>query len=310
MGSELDVVVPHYGSIELTRHCVESVLAARLALRCIVVDNGGAGEASAAFGPDVTVLSSEQNLGYGAACNRGAAAGDAPLVLFLNNDVFARTGAVERLARFMREQAGHAAAGACLVDPGTDRPQVGFAMRGYPALAQQIAMLVGLERYWPSNPISRRTVMLDFDYGRTQDVETQPAGACLIVRRSEFEAIGGFDEGFFFWFEDVDLLARLRARGPIAYVHDAVFEHVGGASWTKLPRPEVVVHRYSGLLRYFDKHQPLLKRLALRGAVGALAALRAAVLLPVAPARGRAYASVLQMSLRPARARGVRGGPH
>ena len=50
--------------------------------------------------------------------------------------------------------------------------------------------------------------MLHFDYARTQELSAQPAGACLLVRRVDFEEIGGFEERFFYWFEDVDLVQR------------------------------------------------------------------------------------------------------
>jgi GT2 family glycosyltransferase len=140
--------------------------------------------------------------------------------------------------------------------------------------------------------------MLDFDYRRTQDLDSQPAGACLLVPRRHFEAIGGFDEGFFFSFEDVDLLLRLGERGPIAFVHDAVFEHVGGASWRKWPRHQVILSRYPSLLRFFAKHRPRSEQVVLRVAVGALGALRTVGWLPFSPERAHAYARVVGLAIR------------
>ena len=176
----------------------------------------------------MTVVRNETNVGYARACNEGAAAGQGELILFLNSDAVARAGAVDRLADALVALPLHSAATGRLVHLGTDTPQVGFALRRFPTVSAQVALLVGLERYWPSNPISRKQLMLDFDYDRTQDVEAQPAGACLLVRRSVFDALDGFDEEFFYWFEDIDLVRRLRERGPIRYVHDATFEHAGG----------------------------------------------------------------------------------
>ena len=80
--------------------------------------------------------------------------------------------------------------------------------------------------------------MLGFDYERTQELTAQPAGACLLIRRADFEAVGGFDDEFFYWFEDIDIIRRLQGRGKIGYVHDAVFDHVGGASFAQWSRPD------------------------------------------------------------------------
>lgn len=157
--------------------------------------------------------------------------------------------------------------------------------------------MTGLERRWPHNPVSRRQSLRDFDFSRTQNIDAQPAGACLMCRRSAFEAIGGFGEGFFYWFEEVDLLRRLHERGRIGYVHDALFEYLGGMTFDQCSRPEVIVARYQGLLRYSRKHHPPRELLALRVVVAALALLRPVPLALVDRPRARAYAQILRLAL-------------
>ncbi len=305
MPGGLDVVIVSFNTEDLTLRCLGSLRAAAVAadtpVRLIVVDNAssdGSPDAIAADFPDVDLIRSATNLGYAAAVNRGAASGDAEWILILNTDVFARPEALERLVDFARTHPEHVAASGLLVDVGTNDPQLGFAVRSYPTLAQQLALLTGLERYWPSNPVSRRAHVAGFDFARTQDIDVQPAGACLLVPRRDFDAVGGMDEAFFFWFEDVDLLLRLRARGPIGYVHDSVFEHVGGASWGKWNRPQVILSRYRSLLRFFAKHKPRSQQLVLRTAVVVLGAMRAVAWLPFARDRARAYAEVVRLGLR------------
>lgn len=301
---EVDVVIATRDTREITlrsvRAAVEDDGRDGLAVRCVLVDN-----ASADGTPDVVeerfarvrVIRNEADQGFGRACNQGARAGRAEYLLVMNSDVFARPGAIARLVRFLAADHGLVAASGRLVDVGTDRPQAGFAMRGYPTLAGQLALLLGLERLWPSNPISSSLLLLDFAYERTQDVDAQPAGACLLVRRADYEAVGGFDESFHYWFEDVDFLRRLSTRGRIAYCHEATFEHIGGASFAHWSRPQVVQARYHGLLTYFEKHHARSEVIALRVAIAVLAAARAAVLWPVAPARARAYGAVLARAL-------------
>jgi GT2 family glycosyltransferase len=269
-------------------------------LRCIVVDNGssdGTHEAVGSAFPDAQVVRHSKNVGFGQAVNEGARAGRGAYVLILNSDVVARPGAVGRLVAYLECNESCAVVAGQLVHEGSDQPQVGFAIRGFPSLAGQVALLTGLERYWPHNPVSLRQSFLDFDYGRTQEIHAQPAGACLMCRRDDFEAVGGFDETFYYWFEDVDLVHRLAARGTIAYVHEAVFEHLGAATFGQWDRPAVVVARYHGLLRYFDKHHPGREALALRGVVALLAALRAVPLMLVDRRLARAYARVVALAL-------------
>lgn len=290
----VDIVIVTRDTREAVLNCSRSVSEVNSLARCIVVDNGstdGTQSELADRAPHVHVIRNDVSESFARSCNRGAAAGSAPFVLFLNSDTVAHEGAVDRLATFLQEHPAHVVAAGALVDPGTLRPQVGFAIRGYPTLVAQVALLVGLERVWPANPASRRQLMRDFDYGTTQDINAQPAGACILCRRSAFEAERGFDEQFELWFEDVDLLLRLRQRGRIAYVHDALFAHVGGLSVAARPRAELVHARYAGLLRYFKKHRPPVEYLAIRATVLAVASVRGLAVLPVDRSRASAYAA-------------------
>jgi N-acetylglucosaminyl-diphospho-decaprenol L-rhamnosyltransferase len=275
----VDVVIVTRDTRELTLPCVESVVSSRSAeveIACTVVDNAsadGTAEAVEAGWPRVRVIRNVANAGYGTACNQGLRGGAGEHVLILNSDIVARPDAIRRLVGFLDANPGHVVAGGRLVDPGSGRVQVGHNVRRFPTLWSQAALLLGLERHWPSNPISRSALGLDLDYERTQDVD-QPAGACLACRRSAFDAVGGFDEGFYYWYEDVDLIRRLRDLGRVAYVQDAVFEHVKGATFAHWRHPEAMVSWYSGVLRYFARHRPPLERFAIRVLVGVTAALR------------------------------------
>lgn len=300
---KIDAVVVTRNTRELTLRCAESIVAADgergCEIGCTVVDNAstdGTAEALAERFPEVRVLRNSVNAGYGRACNQGLEGGDGDLVLILNSDVFARPGSIATLAEFLEAHTDHVVAGARLVDPGSERVQIGHVVRAYPRLSAQLFQMLGLERRWPGNPVSRRYLMLDLDYSRTQDVE-QPPGSCLAIRRSDFDAVGGFDDGFFYWYEDVDLVKRLSERGRVAYVSEATLEHVGGASFDAWGRPESIEAWYPSLFRYFDKHHSLPERLALRALAAGLAAVRAVAYAFYDREKARACVRVLRVAL-------------
>lgn len=288
----VDVVIVSRNTREATLRAAGSVADSSWLEELVMVDNGssdGSAQAVRNAIPAAVVLEPDEELAFGAACNLGARHGSAELVLFLNSDAAARAGALDRLAERLLGTPGAVAATGRLVSPGTNEAQVGFAIRGFPTLGGQLALLVGLERHWPANPISRRQLALGFDYDSTHEIQDQPAAACLLCRRVVFEELGGFDETFAFWFEDVDLARRLRQRGTILYVHDAVFDHDGGLSVRARPAHELIPARYAGLVRYFDKHGSRVDRATIRAA--ALTAGCARALAALAARRGREAAA-------------------
>lgn len=270
---ELDVVIVTFDTREVTLSCLER-LSDPPAGRAIVVDNGstdGTAGAVAAAHPAATVVRLERGVGFAEACNRGAAVGVAPLVLFLNSDVLARPDAVDHLVGALRADPRAVAAGGRLVDPGTDDTQPAYAPQPYPGLGVLLARVTGLELLRRSGPdpallAERGTIACD-----------QPAGACFLVDRAAFAAVGGFDEHFWFWYEDVDLARRLRARGTLLHVGGAVFEHLGGGTFAAWGRERGLRSRLHGIVRYAAVHLPRAQRvvlgltLALSGSLRAIA---------------------------------------
>src|SRR6185503_17443031 len=104
----------------------------------------------------------------------------------------------------------------------------------------------------------------------------QPAGACLLVRRDVFAAIGGFDERFWFWYEDVDLARRLHERGVLLHVGGAVFEHLGGGTFAAWGRERGLRSRLLGIAHYAEVHLQRGERAVLGLALAASGAVRAA----------------------------------
>jgi GT2 family glycosyltransferase len=149
-----------------------------------------------------------------------------------------------------------------------------------------------VNRMWPSNPLNRRYRRVDFDAGRSQDVE-HPAAAFLMVRRDALEKIGYLDEQFYpIWFEDVDLCLRLRRAGfSIRYTPGCLAEHAGGHSLRAMPLEQKHLAWYGNLLRYAGKNYSAAAFLALSATVRAGLFLRwtASMLSSDSEAEGRGY---------------------
>ena len=305
----IDVVIVTANSREIVLDCLAHVESSLVA-RTIVVDNAGSDGSAAAIAeafPATNIVTLEEPRPLSSAYNRGAEAASADSLLFLNDDVFASPGAIDTLAAALDERQDAVAAAGRLVDPEDGTTQREYQPRGFPTLATFLAALAGLQDVWPTNPWTGRHLRQPLDDTETAVVDYAP-GACLLVRRAAFEALGGWDERYAFWYEDVDLALRLGRFGHVLYVPTAVFGHVGGHSGRRLSRAEVVRRSYSGVLRYGEGHLPGWRRRLL----GAAFALSATVKAPLVQRRdaelASAYRSVRQAGLRLARGRPLDAG--
>lgn len=254
----MDVVIPTFNGRDLMLRCLDRLQDPVIA-RTVVVDDAstdGTAQALAESFPDVSLIPIERHRGLAYALNRGAEVGSAEFVLFLNNDVFPVEQAIGLLYRALRDNPLASSAGGRLVDPGTNRTQDSYQPRALPGLLGLTVRLTGIERAWPRNPWTGQHLRRPLDVTTTVQTGRQPAGSCLLVRREAFERIQGWDEGYWFWYEDVDLSKRLVELGKALYVPTAEFEHVGRASTSSWARHEQHKRLYHGTLRYAEKHLP------------------------------------------------------
>jgi GT2 family glycosyltransferase len=291
------------GSIIIVTHnsdaCIESCLRSVLGRqdwKVIVVDNAST-DASLSrarqVSPDVIALANSDNQGFAAAVNQAASISEGSTLLLLNPDAVASPGALDHLHYALEADNVGAVAGTLVDAHGT--VEKGFTIRRFPRLIDGIAEVLLVNRIWPRNRWNRVYRCLDLNYSHTQVVE-QPAGACLAIKRSVFEELGGFDKDFYpVWFEDVDFCRRLRSRGwKILFCPQAVFFHAGSHSVRKLGFKERQVFWYSNFLRYFAKHHRPAEVLCLRVAIAAGLALRACLSLLGAGRKGVPVTDALQ----------------
>jgi GT2 family glycosyltransferase len=249
------VVVAHESRPHLSA-CLRAVYAqsgVRL-LDVVVVDNAstdGGGAAVRREFPQVQVVASSRNLGFAAGVNLGVRHVTGEAILLLNPDAVLEPGALGRLAAFLEATPEAGVVAPKLVDPSG---ALQFSCRRFPgrwmALGHRYALLT---RLLPGNPITRHYLLTDWDHGSARAVDWV-SGACVLVRRTALQQVGGLDEGFFLFSEDVDLCKRLWAAGwKIYYLPEAVAVHRIGIS-ARRDSPRLILARHRSMLRYHHKH--------------------------------------------------------
>ncbi len=237
-------VVVNFNAAKELGGCLRS-LAADGVRTVIVVDNGSAdGSEQIVRAAGARWLPTGANLGYGRAANRGAATPEARLADYLlvcNPDLELCPGAVESLVSSL---AADSALG--VVGPGlwNDDGSLYPSARAFPDIVDAIGHgLLGLVA--PRNRFTRRYRLLDWDHSRAARVDWV-SGACFLVRREAWDAVGGFDPAYFMYMEDVDLCWRLNQAGwVVGYEPAARVRHRQGASTNQHPYRMLAAHHRS-----------------------------------------------------------------
>lgn len=226
------VVVPSWNSAELLPDCLASLGAQGMPLEILVVDNGSS-DGSAAYleREGVRHLALAENVGFARAMNLGAARVEAAAILALNADTVVEPGAVRILLEALE------------ADPalGGVQPRILQLERGEGNRDVESARL-----YSAGQALTRDGRAYELGAGEAQS----PAhlqrreifgvcGAACLLRRELFDQLGGYDERYFSFYEDVDLNVRARIAGwRFQYVPEAVVWHLGNASWmAETPQP-------------------------------------------------------------------------
>ena len=278
MAPSWSAVVVDYQSGPLLVSCVRSLLADDSAggpPEVVVVDNAGATTDPQAFTsstvlaaefPAVPVIRPGANLGYARAANLGIAATRAPVVAVLNPDTEVAPGSAAALVERFEREPELGAVGPQIRNPdGTRYPSA----RQAPSTTDAIGHAV-LGEVAPGNRFTRAYRQLDADPARSRDVDWV-SGAAVWLRRSALDRIGGWDERFFLFFEDVDLCRRLEGDGwRIAYEPGGTVMHVVGASRSGRPVRSIYEH-HRAAYQYADKWWHGSRRLLLPAAAAFLA---------------------------------------
>jgi GT2 family glycosyltransferase len=216
----------------------------------VVIDNSSVLDGShqrPGSGEDWRWVRAERNLGFGAACNLGAGLTQSDYILFLNADVVLAESACDNLRSVAEVDLGVAVVGPRLY--GEDG-EIELSARAFPGAITGVAGRSSrLTRVLSA--LDKTPAGLSGALGASRYVDWI-SGACMLVRRSAFEQVAGFDEGYWMYWEDADICRRLKDRGwQMMFCPSAGGCHRTGSSGTS---PQTIQAFHESAARYYERH--------------------------------------------------------
>lgn len=251
------VITASTGERPLLPDCLRSIKSTcqDIAYEVIVVDNkseDGCGACTAAELPEATVISPPARSGFGRNMNLGMSVSRGRFVMISNPDVRLLEGCAQELMSFMERtpDAGIAAPQLLNAD-GT----LQASCRRFHTWGSLILRRGPWARWFANSGPVRRFMMADWDHSSPADIDWA-IGACLIVRREALEQVGGFDERFFLYFEDVDWCLRMHKAGwRVCYVPQARAVHFYRQESAKSLMGPAAMHHLASLIKFVLKHR-------------------------------------------------------
>ncbi len=222
------VIIPVFNKVEFTRRCIESIRSntPQQLFDIIIIDNASTDNTKnflKSLEGGIRVITNEKNLGFARACNQGAQITSADYLLFLNNDTEPKKGWLEPLLNIITQDYSVGAVGSKLLFPDGTIQHAGLAI---------------FDDHKLPDPLVARHIY----YGQPMDIDEANqlrqyqalTAACLLVHKSAFNEVGGFDESYWNGYEDVDLCFKLQEKGwKLVYQPESVVIHHESKSGTE-----------------------------------------------------------------------------
>lgn len=255
----LDIVIVNWNSGRQLCEAVQSIAEHSDDVECkvIIVDNAShdssldiLAQVIPAFPFEVDIVRNATNRGFGAACNQGAARGTNPFVLFLNPDTRIFKESLKAPLNYMSGPQ-NSDVGICGVQLIDHDNSVARSCSRFPSVSAFIFEAIGLNKFPPLRCVGSN--MAEWAHDSTREVD-QLIGAFFLIRRGLFNALGGFDERFFVYFEEVDLSFRAKRAGwRSIYLAESRAFHAGGGTSGQVKAARLFYSLRSRLL-YGFKH--------------------------------------------------------
>jgi N-acetylglucosaminyl-diphospho-decaprenol L-rhamnosyltransferase len=253
MMTATDVVVVAYANADTIEQCIERVGALRGVGNLVVVDHGNDSTSDLAEAMGARVIRDPDNPGFGAGQNRGVAATTAPYVLLLNPDAVPEPDGIAAGVALMDADPSVAAVQGVITNRATGAPERSSGRELGPV--HLLGRAVGARRllaYVPVRALARRVGVVADHVERVPTAPTEVdslAATAILVRREAFDEVGGFDESYFLYGEDLDLCRRMRDAGwRLIAMPERFAWHEGGGSATSSTERELTWWR--GTMRF------------------------------------------------------------
>ena len=266
----VSILIVNYNVKEYLGNCIDSILQSEYkgAIEIVVVDNhsfDGSDEFIHNRFPDVKMIKNSENLGFGKAVNQAARVATNDYLLILNPDTVIQEDTIATFVHYMKD---HPEAG--LIGPKILNPDGSLQLtckRSFPTPGIALPKLLGLSKVFPK---SKWAGKYNLTYLNQEEVHSVDAvsGSCMFLQRKLFIDIGGFDERFFMFGEDIDLCYRIKESGnEIYYVPRTKIIHYRGESVKFAPYDSINAF-YNAMILFYGKHfsksQSIFSRLGIR----------------------------------------------
>ena len=284
---DLSIAIVSYNTKAVLLDCIRSIHAhtTGIAFEVIVVDNDSQDGTVAVLKevyPAMRIIANPDNRGFAKAVNQALAVSRGRHMLLLNSDTLVKDQALTTMVAYLDD---HPDVGAVSCKQWTGDGHLNQTCFPFPSIRDHLIYSAPFQRIAPSMQLAA-TATQTVDCTKSQDVDWAN-GACLMVRRSLLQQLGGLDEAFFMYFEDVDLCRRLHQQGcRVHHLAEAEIVHFIGCSSGRDRERLQLVWEFSRI-RYIEKHFSPIKRWIMKGWIAGGAGWRLAQSMWCAPAAQR-----------------------
>lgn len=249
----VSIIIVNWNAGNLLRECLDSINQqagiSALEFEVIVVDNGSTDDSLVlgAYRFALHAIRNVQNVGFAKACNQGARQARGDYLLFFNPDCVLKPGSLEAAVTAIREDASIGVVGVALID---ESGHISRSCHRFPRMRHFLGRISGLARFFPRELDSAMTT---WNHAEDKDVD-HVIGAFYLIPRALFDTLGGFDERFFVYLEDLDLSLRVRRLGRrVRFLAGSPSYHKGGGTSEKAKAARLFYATRSRIL-YAFKH--------------------------------------------------------
>ncbi len=269
---DLSIIIVNYNVKEFLQNLIHSIhkAAQNLQYEIIVVDNAssdGSVEFISEKFPNVQLISNDKNFGFGKANNQGLKIARGKYILLINPDSIVSEDTFSKMISFFESHPSVGLAGCKILNPdGTFEPG---CRRSFPGPWTSFCKLTGLSSLFPHSKLFARYNLTYKDENKSYEVDAI-SGSFMMMKKEVYAKVGGFDEDFFMYGEDLDLCYRIQKAGyEIYYVHETQIIHYKGES-TKRSSIDETKFFYQAMHLFVKKHlsSSILVQLILRIAIG------------------------------------------